>query len=86
MHCQGIEPWAIAWKANMLPLHQQCGIKSIWKIITKKKPLAGLEPATFRLEVWHAIQLRHKGIIKTLRTGIEPVTLRLTAARSDQLS
>ena len=24
MHCPGIEPGAAAWKAAMLPLHQQC--------------------------------------------------------------
>ena len=27
----------------------------------KRKPPAGFEPATSRLEVWHAIQLRHGG-------------------------
>ena len=30
--------------------------------------------------------LDHSGILAALRTGIEPVTLRLTAARSNQLS
>ena len=28
MHSPGIEPGAGAWKAPMLPLHQECGKKS----------------------------------------------------------
>ena len=40
----------------------------------------GLEPTTSRLEVWHAIQLRHAGIKKEIkkklhRVGFEPTRL-----------
>ena len=31
MSCRGIEPLAPAWKADMLPLHQQPGIYSVEK-------------------------------------------------------
>ena len=41
LHHRGIEPRAIAWKANMLPLHQWC-----------LKPPVGIEPTIPRLEVW----------------------------------
>ena len=60
--------------------------------------MARFELATSGLEVLRAIQLRHTGIkkgsqsgrtrllFKTLSGGVEPPALRLTAARSDQLS
>ena len=48
-------------------------------------PNMGLEPITLRLEVLRAIQLRQLGIY-TLRIGVEPMTFRLTAERSNQLS
>ncbi len=32
MHRLGIEPRAIAWKANMLPLHQRCNDVNIKNI------------------------------------------------------
>ena len=43
----------------------------------------GLEPTTFRLEVERAI---HCATGATVLIGIEPMTSRLTVARSNQLS
>ena len=48
MHCQGIEPWAIAWKANMLPLHQQCLSKYLKKD-KQKKALGGTRTRNFQI-------------------------------------
>ena len=56
-----------------------------WGGVSIIVPVARLELATSGLEVLRAIQLRHTGKI-TLSGGVEPPALRLTAARSDQLS
>ena len=62
----------------MLSLKKEKGKKERKK--ERKEPPAGLEPATSRLEVWHAIQLRHGGTIPC--KGIEPLATRLKAVRS----
>ena len=89
MHCLGIEPRAIAWKANMLPLHQQC--KMIIKIKTKKnkktkkiKAHGGIRTHNFQIRSLTRYPIASRRL--TPCTGIEPVALRLTAARSNQLS
>jgi hypothetical protein len=52
------------------------------KSVTKRvyKSMAGLEPATLRLEVLRAIQLRHTDT--TPNAGLEPATTRLRVVRS----
>ena len=42
--------------------------------------MTGIEPATFRLEVWRAIQLRHTDKVSNM--GLEPMTTRLKVLRS----
>ena len=49
-------------------------------------PGVGFEPTQLSLADLKSAPLDHSGIPASLHTGFEPVTLRLTAARSDQLS
>lgn len=52
-------------------------------------PPVGLEPTIFRLEVGRLVQFGHEGMAQynePVLTGFEPVTPRLTAVCSNQLS